>query len=86
MEETLINRLEQLELLKQIEPAKNAAAMENNPGLEQYTVCTVIRACFRMYLRDISFPRKPFRTLVGNGGYEVGLISKSAVPEAGNLR
>jgi hypothetical protein len=25
-----------------------------------------------MYLRDISFPRKPFRTLIENGGYEGG--------------
>jgi hypothetical protein len=39
MEETLDNWLEQLGLLKQIEPAKNAAATENDPGLEQYTYC-----------------------------------------------
>jgi hypothetical protein len=38
MEETLDNRLEQLELLKQLEPAKNAGATENL-GQEQYTYC-----------------------------------------------
>jgi hypothetical protein len=39
-----------------------------------------------MYMRDINFPRRPLGTLVGNGGYEVSLISESATREADNLK
>jgi len=54
--------------------------------LDMSNIRTVIRAFFGLYRRDISFPRRHFGTLAGNGGYEVSLIAKSAVPEAGNFK
>jgi hypothetical protein len=80
MEETLDNRLKHLGLLPQIEPAKNAMAMEN----EQYTYC------YSGFLWDVpegyQFPKKALR----DTGWELWLRGQPNLeihcPRSGQLK